>query len=65
MSNKAARELGKLRWAGVSPEERSARMSALAKLAGKRMTKKQRSDRARKAALARHAKKRASQTTAE
>lgn len=65
MANQAATALGKLRWAGVSPEERSAQMSALAKLAGKRMTKKQRSDRARKAALARHAKKRASQQSSE
>lgn len=38
-------EMGKLRWAGVSTEERSRQMKKLSRLAWEKLTPKQRSDR--------------------
>jgi hypothetical protein len=50
--NPAAVALGKSRWAGIPPEERRAAMSALAKLAAKKLGKAGRKERARKAGKA-------------
>jgi hypothetical protein len=50
--NPAAVALGKARWAGVSAEELSAKMSALASAGAQKMTPEKRLARARKASKA-------------
>lgn len=57
VKNSAAVALGKKRWQGIAPEEISRRMSELGKLAGLKMSAKQRIARAKKAGLSQGKKK--------
>lgn len=59
MSNAAARKLAKLRWAGVSPEDRTAAASHAAKALWDGLTKEQRAARIAKMVKARLAQSRA------